>query len=144
MPKIRVSVAIPLLTLLFLGVTALVALRPSEPLLFLQVELPEDDPPPDIDQELGTAEIAGRVVDGRGMPLADAQVSTVLRGRPLWTYTDSVGWFRLKEVDEGPMVLHVLNASHRPQSFTTAAGVAPVLLELEHRLGEPETCQQCS
>lgn len=126
----RLTTVVPLASLAALAITLLIALRSEEPEDLLRVRMPADELAPHAAPVIGAATLTGRVVDADEVGIADASVSTLVRGRPLWTRTDRAGAFRLTELDAGPCEVHVLARGYPTLSFPVSAGAEPVELVL--------------
>jgi hypothetical protein len=133
----RPLVVLPIALLAVLTALALYALGREVPFQQQIDSLPPDPvlAPPALG--VGAASLVGRLLDPRGEPLEGASLSTLQRGRPLWTYTGADGVFRLDEVDEGPLEISVVARGHAAQVFRTVAGRGPVELRVAATLDPP-------
>jgi protocatechuate 3,4-dioxygenase beta subunit len=91
----------------------------------------------------GLRAVAGRVVDRRGDPIADADVLQAGDGpSPTKARTDSQGRFLIRGVAEGPAFLFARKPGHRFAGRMIDAGSAPVELVLDRSDEPPRTLRQ--
>ena len=75
-----------------------------------------------------SVDVAGRVIDRVGMPVARATVSIVEINQA--TTTDSAGRFRFNSVPAGTMTISARHLGYTPVASTVVVGTAPVTVEL--------------
>lgn len=88
---------------------------------------------------LGAERLVGTLLDGEGNPLVEASVFTAVRGRPLYTYTDSAGRFELEGLDEGEVLLSLMARGYDSMERKALVGSGPIEIRFEgERLAVPD------
>lgn len=125
---------IPFAALVVLAVLVVLALAGSPPPVASFAEPPDVAPlaPPDL--RLGTATLAGVVVDGAGRPIADAGLLVVDAGRLAWTWTDIEGRFVLTEVPATTLDVALVARGFEPARVSANPGPTPARLVMGRRI----------
>lgn len=129
---------VPLVGLAALLVLLVLAYQDPAPLVADFGEPPEktDMPRPQLD--VGVATLEGTLLGVDGLPVEGASLYAVRSGRPIWTFSDAAGQFRLSELDPGPVEIAIHAPGHQAALLTAEAGGQPVTLQLPSALPAPE------
>jgi len=128
---------VPILSLAFVATVTWIGCRDSS-----AFEFPFDEPPlqeaiPSPEPPVGTEVLRGFVLGPSGETLRNAVVSTIVRGRLLFDYSDENGRFEIAEVISGPTRLAVMAESYGAREFDIVISATPVRIELEAHPAEP-------
>jgi hypothetical protein len=89
-------------------------------------------PLPAIEPDPETHEVAGRVADAAGQPLADALVAATSAGEPSWCFSAADGSFVLRHLHPGALSAWVVQPGFRPaEILLEVPATAPALVVLE-------------